>query len=143
MTSRTACCRFIESTHFNFRGQRRVFGRLPRGMGDTLKTIDCIVLARRRSLEAVQLLSDRGGEGLWPQPGLTDLANRLWPGIGKMPTYAALAFDTKSWSAIGTTAPRSVTLDGPKQPPRNCLESTRWSVRSPTSRGLISHRGAG
>jgi phosphohistidine phosphatase len=70
-------------------------------------------------LDIVESLGDRVKTAMvfGHNPGLTDLANRLWPGIGEMPTCAVLelVFDIKSWSAIGTTSPRTVTLDIPKR----------------------------
>ena len=71
-------------------------------------------------LEVIQSLSDRVKTAMvfGHNPGFTDLANRLWPGIGEMPTCAVLelAFNMKSWSAIGTVPPTSVMLDSPKRP---------------------------
>jgi phosphohistidine phosphatase len=82
--------------------------------------LDCLYAASASAvLDVVQSLSDRVKTAMvfGHNPGFTDLANRLSPGIGEMPTCAVLelAFGTKSWSAIGTTLPRSATLTRPKQ----------------------------
>jgi phosphohistidine phosphatase len=70
-------------------------------------------------LDVIESLSDRVKTAMvfGHNPGFTDLAKRLSPGIGEMPTCAVLelAFDTKTWSAIRTTPPRTVTLDSPKR----------------------------
>ncbi len=70
-------------------------------------------------LDVVESLSDRAKTAMvfGHNPGFTDLANRLSPGVGEMPTCAVLelVFGMKTWSAIRATPPRTVTLDIPKR----------------------------
>ena len=70
-------------------------------------------------LDVIESLSDRVKTAMvfGHNPGFTDLANSVSPGVGEMPTCAVLelVFGMKTWSAISTTPPRTVTLDIPKR----------------------------
>jgi phosphohistidine phosphatase len=70
-------------------------------------------------LDVIESLSDRVKTAMvfGHNPGFTDFADRLSPGVGEMPTCAVLelVFDTNTWSEIGTTPPRTVMLDTPKR----------------------------
>lgn len=79
--------------------------------------------AARDVIEVIRALDDRFEYVMLVghNPGLSDLAHSLAPGILDLPTCAVaeFAFDVDSWSAVGQVKPARIALDTPKKRPEN------------------------
>lgn len=74
-----------------------------------METLIAVIEEIDDKLESVMLVGHN--------PGFTDLAHHFSSDISHMPTcaVAVLAFDVKTWSAVGRVKPARVDFDAPKQ----------------------------